>query len=122
MNNVDLAKQFTRCTQAGDVEGALACMHPDAKIWQNYDNVEKTPEQIMGTLQLIKAKCASYLYEVHMVEEISTGYVQRHTLHLTGRSGEKASAEVVAIVAVKDEKLSYVEEFLDPTALLPLLT
>ncbi len=121
MTSVELAKRFSSFTQTGDIEGALGCMHADAKIWQSYDSTEKTPEQIMGTLQLMMTKCASYRYEIHLVEEVSLGYVQRHTLHLTSESGETGKAEVIALVTVRDGKISYVEEFLDPSSLLPLL-
>jgi len=121
MTNIDLAKRFTGFSQAGDVDGALSCLHPDATIWQNFDGKAKTPAQIMATLEMMKAKCESYRYEIHRVEELPDGYIQRHTLHLTGKNGTHGSAEVVVIAKVEDGKITSAEEFLDPTALVPIL-
>ena len=122
MTNIDLAKRFSAYSQAGDVEGALSCLHPDAQIWQNFDGKTKTPAELMATLELMKVKCESFRYEIHRVEEISDGYIQRHTLHMTGKNGATGSTEVVVIARVEDGKIRFAEEFLDPSPFLPVLS
>lgn len=122
MSVLDLAARFTNCTQAGDVAGAKACMHADAKIWQSYDQKTRSADEVMATLEVFKTKCKSYRYEIHRRDEVAGGYVQRHTLHLTSHAGKTYSTEVLALVMVTDGKISFVEEFIDPAPIMAALS
>lgn len=121
MSVLDLAAKFTDCTQAGDVAGAKACMHDDAKVWHSFDQKSQSLDEVMATLEVFKTKCKSYRYEIHRRDAVEGGYVQRHTLHLTSHNGKTYSTEVLALVMVTDGKISFVEEFIDPSPIMAAL-
>jgi len=122
MNPTELAHRFIDAVRAGDEIGARACLHTDADIWHNYDNQTQTVDQNMATLQLMIAKTSKRDYQVHRIDEIEGGYVQRHTLTLTALDGaSSASTEALALVTVVDDKISRIEEFIDPSPILSML-
>jgi ketosteroid isomerase-like protein len=106
--------------QAGDISGARSCLHTDARIWHNYDSITQTVDENMGTLAYLVEKSTKLEYVIHRLEEIKGGYLQQHTLNLTTKSGDVLSTEAIAIIAVKDEKIIRIDEWLDPSPFAPL--
>lgn len=121
MSNLDVANGFINAVQAGDEELARTFVHADAGIWHNYDNVTQTVDENMQLLQRMMAVSKERDYEIHAIEEVSNGYVQRHTLHVTTFDGQTCSADALSWVKVEDGKISHVEEFIDPSSLAPLI-
>ncbi|MEL7025519.1 MAG: nuclear transport factor 2 family protein [Pseudomonadota bacterium] len=121
MKTLELARHFMDRVEVGDADGAAACHHADSKIWHNFSNETQTIAENMDLLRLMVAKCASRKYTIHRLEEIDGGYVQHHTLEVTGPNGTTHSAEAVAIVEVTGGKISAIKEWIDPTALRSVL-
>ncbi|MEL7312583.1 MAG: nuclear transport factor 2 family protein [Pseudomonadota bacterium] len=121
MNTLELARHFIDCVERGDVDGATACHTPDSQVWHNYSNESQSIAENMELLRLMVAKCKSRKYEIHRHEEIEGGYLQHHTLHVTGLNGQSLSVEACAIVSVEQGKISRIKEWIDPTALRALL-
>ena len=106
----------------GDEAAARACMHPDAEIWHNYNNATQTVDENMALMLKMKAMESKRVYEIHLMEEVSGGYIQRHTLHMTSLDGNDTySVEALALVKVRDGKIARIEEFINPAPILPLL-
>jgi len=121
MSTLDLAKRFMQAVGVGDAVAARACLHDDAVIWHNYNNATQTADENMALMLRMKALSKQRVYEVHMMEEVSNGYVQRHTLHITSLDGKDTySTEALLWAKVVDGKIAYVEEFIDPTPIMPL--
>ncbi|MFK8051330.1 MAG: nuclear transport factor 2 family protein [Woeseiaceae bacterium] len=121
MQTLELGREFMRHVQAGNIEGAKSCLHSDAEIWHNYDNVVQTVAENMALLALMIDKCADRQYTIHYLEEINGGYLQRHQLTVTGHDGTSVTEEVVALIKVTDGKITRVDEWLDPTGIRQLL-
>lgn len=121
MEILELAQRFIDCLGTGDVEGARNCFHEDAEIWHDFDGKTQTREENLATLVFMMSRTKKREYEILRLEEIQGGYLQRHTLHVTSQSDERYSAEALVIVTVKDDKISRIEEFLNPAPLLPAL-
>jgi len=123
MSTLELARRFIEAAGVGDEAAVRECMHANAGIWHNYDNVTQTVDENMALMQRMKSVSKQRVYEIQQLEEISTGYVQRHTLHVTSLDGrETATAEALSLVTVRDGKISRIEEFINPAPLMPLLT
>lgn len=120
MKTLDLARHYMTCVQAGDVPGARSCLHPDARIWHNYDGVTQTVDEHMGTLAYLLENSTGLEYIIHRLEEIEGGYLQQHTLNLTAKSGDILSTEALALITVEDGKIARIDEWLDPSPFAPL--
>lgn len=118
MNLPDVAPRFMAAVEAGDVDAARACMQPDAKIWHNYDNIEQTVDENMALLERMIDACEKRHYDITRLEPTSDGYVQRHCLYMTTKSGIDVKTNALALITVKNGKISYIEEFLDPSAII----
>lgn len=115
MSVLDLARQYMAYVQAEDVPGARSCLHPDARIWHNYDGVTQTVDENMATLAYLLEKSTGLKYDIHRLEEIKGGYLQLHTLNLMAKSGDVLSTEALALISVKDGKIIRIDEWLDPS-------
>ena len=114
MTVLELAQKYMAALVAGDVAAARGCLHPSAKIWHNYDGAEQTVDENMATLEFLLSKSRELTYDVHRQEEIAGGYLQRHTLRLISNAGDKMQSEAIAVISVQDNKITRIEEFLDP--------
>lgn len=120
MTTLELARKYMDCLGRGDVAGARSCLHPDARVWHNYDGAEQSVDENMATLEFLLKKSTSLSYDIHRMEEIEGGYLQRHTLKITSTAGDKLSSEAIAIISVNGDKITYIEEFIDPAPFAPL--
>ena len=120
MTSLELARRFMASCEAGDIDGATACFHEDAEIWHNFDGVTKTVGHDMAILKRIHEVTKSCRYDIRRLEEISSGYLQQHTLRLETKDGKKAETESVAVVTVEDGRIRRIEEYLNPAPLAAL--
>lgn len=121
MSTLDLAKRFMAAAGQGDDVAARECLHPDCEIWHNFDNATQTVDENMALMLRMKAASKERIYEIHMMEEVPNGYVQRHTLHITSLDVENTySAEALSWISVNEGKITRIEEFIDPAPIMPL--
>ncbi len=117
MGALALAKRFIEAVEAGDIKTAQRCFTKDAGIWHNYDGKVQTVEENMTTLQWMMDKAKSREYHIKRLEQIKGGYVQQHILRITDNKDEKIELFACALVSVRDNKISYIEEYIDPSPL-----
>lgn len=123
MKTLELAKQFMQAAGNADEIAARACLHPDCEIWHNYDNVTQTVDENMALMMRMKAAASDRRYEIHLLEEVTGGYVQRHTLHITSLDGQTTfQAEALSLITVNNGLITRIEEFIDPSPIMPLFT
>lgn len=114
METLELARRFMQVLEAGDVEGARACLHEDARIWHNFDDKEQTVDENMALLQWMMRRCEKRSYEITRLEEIPGGYLQQHVLTLAAPSGETLAMHACVVVHVRGGRIARIEEYLDP--------
>lgn len=117
MQTLELAKRFITAVEAGDVDTAQACFHPDAGIWHNYDDTVQTVAENMGTLRWMMGKAQKREYKLKRLQEIEGGYLQQHTLRITDNAGEVLTLYACALVSVEDGLITRIEEYIDPSPL-----
>ncbi|MCV6623316.1 MAG: nuclear transport factor 2 family protein [Cellvibrionaceae bacterium] len=122
MTTLELAKTFINAVQAGDEATMRSCMHKDAGIWHDYDNLTQTVDENIALMHQMIKFAKDRQYTVRRLEELSDGYLQRHTLTVTGLSGKVYTAEAMCIITVKDGKISHIEEFINPATLAGLFS
>ena len=115
---IDLARRFMEAAEAGDVEAARDCFHPDAGIWHNYDQKTQTVEENMALLSWMVSAFGKRHYAIKRLEPIEGGYLQQHTLHITLKNGSEIETDALAVVEVRENRIARIEEYLDPTAIL----
>ena len=120
MSTLDLARRFIGFLEKGDEAGARSCLHTDAGVWHNFDDVTQSVDENMELLQRLFLKAESLRYEVHRLEEIEGGYLQHHTLHVRGGRDAVYTLSAAVIVSVQDGKIARIQEWIDPSPLVPL--
>ena len=120
MSSLELGRRFIRCIESRDIEGARACMHPDAEIWHNYDRRSQTVDENMQTAERLMSKSKSMKYNYKRMIETEEGYLQQHVLEIETLDGETVEGEAIAYVIVRDGKIARIEEYLDPAQLAKL--
>ena len=116
-----VANRFLDALNAGDVEAARACYHPDAEIWHDFDGVTQTVDQNMQLMTAMGRRASRRAYVIRRLEPIEGGYLQQHTLELTTLAGQDLVAEAVALVRVGDDGLIHrLDEWINPAPLAPL--
>jgi len=116
-----VANRFLDALNAGDVEAARACYHPDAEIWHDFDGVTQTVDQNMQLMAAMGRRASRRAYVIRRLEPIEGGYLQQHTLELTTLAGQDLVAEAVALVRVGDDGLIHrLDEWINPAPLAPL--
>lgn len=116
-----VANRFLDALNAGDVEAARACYHPDAEIWHDFDGVTQTVDQNMQLMAAMGRRASRRAYVIRRLEPIEGGYLQQHTLELTTLAGQDLVAEAVALVQVGDDDLIHrLDEWINPAPLAPL--
>lgn len=117
----DVANRFLDALNAGDVEAARDCYHPDAEIWHDFDGVTQTVDQNMHLMAAMGKRASRRAYVVRRLEPIEGGYLQQHTLEITTLAGQDLVAEAVALVQVGDDGLIHrLDEWINPAPLAPL--
>jgi ketosteroid isomerase-like protein len=111
---IEFARQFVKLIEAGDIDTVRACYAEDAEIWHNFDQVEQTVDENMKVLEWMKQKSSSRKYEISRLERIRGGYVQQHILRIVTLAGDEIEMPACLIVALKDGKITRLEEYLDP--------
>ena len=116
-----VANRFLDALNAGDVEAARACYHPDAEIWHDFDGLTQTVDQNMQLMTAMGRRASRRAYVIRRLEPIEGGYLQQHTLELTTLAGQDLVAEAVALVQVGDDGLIHrLDEWINPAPLAPL--
>ena len=62
MTTLELAQKYMDALGNRDVAGARSCLHPDARIWHNYDGAEQSVDENMGTFEFLLQK-SSYSFK-----------------------------------------------------------
>jgi len=112
-----LADCFFAAIEAGDVEGALACYAPDARIWHNSDDLEQDVAANGRTLAGLVAITTSRRYEHRRLSVLPDGFVQQHVLVAVRPDRPTLRLAACFFCAVADRRITRLDEYFDSRAL-----
>lgn len=118
---LELARQLTERTLAGDVDGVGELYHDDAVVWRNFDQRELVKKQVLKVIGLLAKSVEGLRYEELRLVATDSGFVQQHVMR--GRAPNGAELEVPACLVARVEagRIRRLDEYLDAVALAPLM-
>jgi ketosteroid isomerase-like protein len=112
----DVATRFFNAIEAGDVDEVRAVYAPDAIIWHNTDNIEKTREENLATLTWAIENVERLRYENVRRYRIDGGFVQQHVCRGHQRkNGKEMILPAVVVCQVKGDNITRLDEYFDST-------
>lgn len=112
----DVATRFFKAIEAGDTDGVRSIYAPDAVIWHNTDDIEKTREENIATLTWAIENVENLHYEDVRRHRIDGGFVQQHTcLGIQKANGKEMRLPAVVVCQVKDGRITRLDEYFDST-------
>jgi ketosteroid isomerase-like protein len=112
-----LARDFFDAIEAGDIGKVRDTYATDAVIWHNFDGKESTREGNLATLDGFIKAVPTRRYTQRRVNVFEDGFVQRHLLVGTLANGKEVSLAACVICAVRDGRISRLDEYFDSAAL-----
>ena len=111
-----LADRLFAAIEAGDLEAVAACYADDAVIWHNTDQADQHKADNLQVLSWLVGHTAVRSYRDIRRTVIDHGFVQQHSLHLGFDDGRTADLPACLVVAVADELIVRIDEYLDGAA------
>lgn len=110
----DVATRFFGAIEKGDVDTVRDVYAPDAVIWHNTDDIEKTREENLDTLRWAIGNVENLRYENVRRYHIDGGFVQQHTCRGRERaSGKEMILPAVVVCQVKGSHITRLDEYFD---------
>ena len=111
-----LATELLAAIVATDVDALRRVYAPDVVIWHNFDQVEQTLEENLKVMFWMGKRLSGMEYgDIHR-QPTPTGYVQQHILRGTAPDGTKVEMPACLIVTIEGERITRLDEYLDPAA------
>ncbi|MEO8540123.1 MAG: nuclear transport factor 2 family protein [bacterium] len=111
--NLEVCEQLFAAIMRGDIDAVRAIYAPDAVIWHNNDMLEQTPDENLRTLSWVTRNIKNVSYEEIRRHETATGFVQQHVLRGIAPNGAALELPACIVCAVKDGRITRLEEYLD---------
>lgn len=109
----DVAQRVFDAIEAGDIETVRSLYHPDAQIWHNTDNVTKPREHTMELVQWLMDNLPPMQYVDRHCSATDDGFVQRHTVVITGADGGTVHLPCCVVATVSDGQITHLYEYFD---------
>ena len=126
MSNVDpevterLANALMAAIPATDVDALRQIYAPDVVIWHNFDQVEQRLDDNLKVMRWMGKVMPDMSYDDVRRQSTPTGYVQQHILRGTAPDGTALAMPACLVVTIEDERITRLDEYLDPAAAAPL--
>lgn len=120
-NALEIAKQLTARTLAGDVDGVGALYHEDAVVWRNFDGRELAKKQVLKVIGILAQNVEGLRYEELRLSATPSGFVQQHVMRGKAPSGAELNVPACLVAQIEDGRIRRLDEYLDSAALAPLM-
>ncbi|WP_433142806.1 nuclear transport factor 2 family protein [Actinomadura nitritigenes] len=111
-----LADEFIAAVEAGDLDAIRTSLYAqDAEIWHNTDDKVIGPEENLRVLSWLTATLRDMRYTEIRRRLTPDGYVQQHVLRGVVPDGTELTLRACFIVTVKDDRITRLDEYMDPT-------
>ncbi len=115
-----LVDRFFNAFATKDLDTLSACLTPDAVIWHSFDGICARREQALKSWQNIFAAVPGMAVADIRQEEVPGGVIRRHLMILIDSQGNKKGMAATIFVSVNDGLISRVDEYISPSAFLPV--
>ncbi len=99
--------------EACDAEAVRATYAPDARLWHNFDEKYQSVEENVRLLQWLHGRLENVKYDVVGRDLLEDGFVQRHVLRGTLKSGEEFAMPACCIIRIEGDRIVSMHEYLD---------
>ncbi len=111
-----LADRLFHAIERGDVDAVRDCYADDAVIWHNFDDAEQNVADNLATLQWMVDRLAQRRYETLRREPLEGGLLSLHVLHGVTPGGDALAMHAAMVLTMADDKVTRIDEYLDPRA------
>jgi hypothetical protein len=108
-----LADAFFGALEAGSVEGVNACFAAGARIWHNFDQITRSPEENVAGLETLFTNFPTRRYVEVRRMPTAQGWVQQHVLRLDRVDGVTIDWPGCIVFDVADGKITRLDEYID---------
>lgn len=110
---LEVAQQLFEQIEAKRVEGVAALYADDILVWHNFTNTTQSKAENLQTLGGLTKNVVQIRYDV--TERILLGdrVMQRHVLRCRVANGEEVAIPACIFVAVRDGRITRIDEYLD---------
>ena len=112
-----LARGFFDAIEAGDISSVRDTYAGNSIIWHNFDGKESTREENLATLDGFIRAVPTRRYTQRKLDVFEGGFVQRHLLVGKLANGKEVSLAACVVCAVKDGRITRLDEYFDSAAL-----
>ncbi|WP_225992316.1 nuclear transport factor 2 family protein [Actinomadura montaniterrae] len=110
-----LADEFVVAVETGDLDAIRTSLYaPDAEIWHNTDGKVIGVEENLRVLGWLTGVLREMRYTGIQRRLTPDGYVQQHVLRGVVPNGDELTLRACFIVTVKDDRITRLDEYLDP--------
>jgi len=114
-----VAERLNASLQAGDVDAGI--YHDDIIAWRNFDGRSLVKKQALKVVAFLANDVRDLRYSDVRIQSTPSGYVQQHTLRAVAPSGEEVEVHACLVVAVEGDRILRIDEYMDASALAPLM-
>ncbi|MEZ4231003.1 MAG: nuclear transport factor 2 family protein [Polyangiaceae bacterium] len=118
---LEIARQLTERTLAGDVDGVGELYHDDAVVWRNFDQRELVKKQVLKVIGLLAKSVEGLSYTELKLTPTPTGFVQQHVMRGRAPNGVELEVPACLVACVEAGRIRRLDEYLDSAALAPLM-
>ena len=113
-----LADRLFAAIGAGDIDTLRSCMSEDMAVWTNFDDRTVDRAAALTTIGWLCGHVDGLRYQVVERLMTDTGFVQRHILRGTSRSGTEIAMPACIVATVAGGQVTAMAEYLDPSPLI----
>ena len=113
-----LADRLFAAIGSGNIDTLTNCMSEDVTVWTNFDDRTVDRAAALQTIAWLSGHVEGLRYEIVERLVTDTGFVQRHILRGTSRSGLEIAMPACIVATVAGGRVTAMAEYLDPAPLI----
>lgn len=111
--NFTIADNFFHAVERGDIDAVRDIYASDVAIWHNDGAGDQGLEDNLVVLGLLSGAIDGIRFDVTRRADVGDGIFQQHVLRGQLPSGEQVALEAAMYIALNDQKITRIEEYLD---------
>ena len=107
-----VADSMARVVADADYDGLRGLYTPDACIWHNIDDKEKTVEESLAFLEGLLRHTSKRWFEDVRLTLTPTGYVDQHYVRAILTTGEEMQIPICMVVTLEGERIKRLDDYM----------